>query len=61
MRVSTGQSVVMLCGRTAHSTGGETCGWQVKLCDPSLTCFIREHFIADDLLNLSHLQKSAQV
>jgi len=25
-------------GRTAHSICGQTCGWQVNLCDPSLTC-----------------------
>jgi len=24
-------------GKTAHSICGWTCGWQVKLCDPSVT------------------------
>jgi len=35
-KMSTGQSVVMLCGwgvkaHIVYSTGGEMCGWQVKL------------------------------
>jgi len=44
--MSTSQSVVMLCswavkaGMVAHST----CGQQVKLCDPSLTHALPEHF-----------------
>jgi len=29
----------------AHSICGYTCGWQVKLCDPSLTCAIPERLI----------------
>ena len=42
LEISTGQSPVMLCGwgvkaGMAHSTCGQTRGWQVKLCDPSLT------------------------
>jgi len=37
-------------GRMAHSACGQMCGWQVKLCDPSLTratltkCFRDDYF-----------------
>jgi len=46
-KMSTGQSAVMLCGwgvkaGIVHSTCGCTGGWQVKLCDPSLTRAIPE-------------------
>ena len=30
--------------RMAHSTYGQTCGWQIKLCNPSLTRVIPERF-----------------
>jgi len=45
--MSTIQSVVMLCGwgvkaGMVHCTCGKTCGWQVKLCNPSLTHAIPE-------------------
>jgi len=45
--MSTGQSAMMLCGwgvkaGMVHFTCGQTCGWQVKLCDPSLTRAIPE-------------------
>jgi len=48
-KMSTSQSAVMLCGwgvkaGMVHSTCGWTCGWQVKLCDPSLTRAIPERF-----------------
>jgi len=47
--MSTGRSAVTLCSWAvkagmAHYTCGKTCGWQVKLCDPSLTCAIPCHF-----------------
>jgi len=42
--MSTGQSAVMFRVKmdTAHFIGGCTCGWQVKLHDPSLTRAIPE-------------------
>jgi len=48
--ISTGQSVAMLQGweikaSMAHSICGRTCGWQVDLCDPSLTGAIPEQFV----------------
>jgi len=44
----------MLCGwgvnaGMVHSICGQTCGWQVKLCDPSLTRAMPER-LRDDLL-----------
>jgi len=47
--MSTSPSAVMLCGwevkaGMVHSMCGQTCGWQVKLCDPSLTRAIPEGF-----------------
>ena len=47
--MSTGQSAVTFCGweiktGMVRSTCGRTCGWQVKLCDPSLTRAIPERF-----------------
>jgi len=47
--MSTGQSVVMLCGwgvkaGMVYSTCGQTCWWHLKLCDPSLTRATPEHF-----------------
>jgi len=55
-KISTGQSVVTLCGLgvkagMAHSTCGCTCWWQVKLCDPSLTHAVSEH-LRDELLSI---------
>jgi len=52
--MTTGQSAVMLCSwlvkiGMAHSTCGCTCGWQVKLCDPSLTHAIFEHLSGEVL------------
>ena len=48
--MNAGQSAVTLCGwgvnaGMVHSTCGCTCGWQVKLCDPSLTGIIPERFV----------------
>jgi len=48
------QSAVMLCGwgvkaGMVHCTCGWTCGWQVKLCDPSLTRAIHERFRDESL------------
>jgi len=48
-KMSTSQSAVMLCGwgvkaGMVHSTCGEVYGWQVKLCDLSLTHAIPERF-----------------
>jgi len=48
-KMSTGQNAVMYCGwgvkaGTVYSTCGYTRGWQVKLCDPSLTRAIPERF-----------------
>ena len=45
------QSAVTMCGcgvktGMAHSVCGCTCGWQVNLCDLSLTCAIPERFVA---------------
>jgi len=47
VETNTGQSIVMLCScgvkaDTVHSICGCMCGWQVKLCDPSLTCAMLE-------------------
>jgi len=47
--MSTSQSAVTLCGWAVkegiiHSTCGQMRGWQVKLCDPSLTRATRERF-----------------
>jgi len=46
--MSASQSAVMLCGwglkaGMVHSTCGYMYGWQVKLCDPSLTRAIPQH------------------
>ena len=43
------KSAVILCGwgvktGMSHSTCGWTCGWQIKLCDPSLTRAIPARF-----------------
>ena len=43
-------------GGMAHSTRAEICGWQVKLCDPSLTCAIPEH-LRDEQLIINLLYK----
>jgi len=45
--MSTSQSAVMLCGWEAKAgwlipVVDKTCGWQVKLCDPSLTRAVHE-------------------
>jgi len=61
--MSTSQSAVMLCGwrveaGAAHSTCGYACGWQVKLCDPSLTRTIPERF-RDEFLDGKALYRSA--
>jgi len=56
--MGTGQSAVMLCGwgvkaGMVHSTCGQTCGWQVKLCDPSLTRATLERF-RDEFLVINY-------
>jgi len=37
-------------GRYGHSTCGLTCGWQVKLCDPSLTHALPERLRDEQLI-----------
>jgi len=59
--MSTGQSAVMLCGwgvkaGMVHSTCGQTCGLQVKLCDPSLTRAIPERFRDEFLMIKCYIQ-----
>jgi len=51
-QMSTSQNVIMLCSWAvkvgmAHSFCQSTCGWQVKLCDPSLTRVIPGRFRDD--------------
>ena len=51
-KISIGQSAVTPCSwevkaRVVHSTCAEMCGWQVKLCNPSLTRAIPERFRGD--------------
>ena len=58
--MSTSQSALMLCGwevkaGMVHSTCGCTCGWQEKLCDPSLTRAIPERF-RHEFLMISAIQ-----
>jgi len=52
--MSTSQSAVMLCdwgikAGMAYSTCRQTCGWQVKLFDASLTCAISERLRDESL------------
>jgi len=36
-----------------HSTCGQTCGWQVKLCDPLITRAIPERFRDEFLIEIT--------
>jgi len=54
-KMSTGQNVVTLCGwgvkaGMVHSTCGQRCGWQIKLCDPKLTHAIPKRFRGEFLM-----------
>ena len=56
--MSAGQSAMPLCGCGVKagmvcSTCELTCGWQVELCDSSLTRAIPEHF-RDEFLVIEH-------
>jgi len=58
-KLSTSQSVIMLCGwgvkaGMVDSTCGYMCGWQVKLCDPSLISAIPERFRDEFLMTKHH-------
>jgi len=53
--MSTGESVMILYGwrvkaGMAHSICGCICGWQIKLCHPSLTCAIPGCFVVNQTL-----------
>ena len=42
-----------------HYTCGRTCGWQVKLCDPSLTRAIPERFRDEQLITKRYTNKAS--